>query len=146
MADIEHQVTIARPIGEVYNAVTAYEDSAGLQRWQPELESVGVTAGNPLRTGSMIAMTRRFMGSRIFVNVDVIELQRNKRFEIKGVHGRFPFRREIEFSPSGRDTLIRDNITLRMSWLFFWYRPFVRSTLSRQTAREWANLKRELES
>src|SRR5262245_52671691 len=125
MADIEHQVTIARPIGEVYNAVTAYEDSAALQLWQPELEAVGVTAGKPLRTGSMIAMTRRFMGSRIFVNVDVIELQRNKRFEIKGVHGRFPFRREIEFAPSGRDTLIRDSITLRIGWLFFWYRPFV---------------------
>jgi hypothetical protein len=63
MADITHQITIGRPITEVFNAVTDLEDAASLQRWQPALISTGVTAGNPLRTGSMVAMSRRFKGS-----------------------------------------------------------------------------------
>jgi hypothetical protein len=94
----------------------------------------------------MVAMSRRFKGSKIFLNVDVIDLQRNKRLELKGIHGRFPYHREIEFSPSGRETLINDKITLRVGWLFFWYGPFVRSALSRQTAQEWQNLKTLFES
>lgn len=146
MADIEHQLTISRPITEVYNAITNYEDLDELRKWQPDLFSVGVTAGNPLRAGSMIAMTRRFMGGKIFVNTDVLEIQRNKRIEVKGIHGRFAFRREIELTPSGRDTVVHDSITLKIGWIFFWYRPFVRSALSKQTAREWTNLKDVLES
>jgi carbon monoxide dehydrogenase subunit G len=146
MADIEHQMTIARPVTEVYSALTDYDNLAEMQRWQPATLSLSVTAGNPLRAGTMIAMTRRFMGGKIFVNVDVLEIQRNKRIELKGVHGRFPFRREIEINPSGRETLIHDSIYLKTSWLFFWYRPFVIRALTRQTTQEWANLKKMLET
>lgn len=146
MADIEHQLTIARPITEVYNALTNFDNVDEMRKWQPDTLSVGVTAGNPLRAGSMIAMTRRFMGSKIFVNTDVLEIQRNKRIELKGIHGRFPFRREIELNPSGRDTVINDNITLHISWFFFWYRPFVRGALNKQTAQEWSRLKQLLET
>ena len=38
MADIEHQITISRPITEVYKAVTAYEDTEALQNWQTDLK------------------------------------------------------------------------------------------------------------
>lgn len=146
MADIEHQITIAHPITEVYRAVTDYENPEVLQSWQRDLRTLGITAGDPLRTGSMIAMKRRFLGSDIFVNLDVTDLQRNKRFELKGIHGRFAYQREIEFAPSGRETLINDKINLRASWFLFWYRPFVRSAIQRQTRREWENLKRQLEA
>jgi hypothetical protein len=145
MADIEQQITIARPVSDVYNAITDYENLEAMKKWQPDTLSLGVTAGSPLRAGSMIAMTRRFMGSKIFVNVDVMEVQRNKRFEVKGIHGRFPYRREIELSPAGRETAIRDNIFIKTGWLFFWYRPFVQRAIASQTAKEWQNLKALLE-
>lgn len=145
MADIEHQVTIARPISEVYKAVTDYGDTEAMQEWQSDLKTVGITAGDPLRTGSMIGMTKRFISSIIFVNVDVSELQRNKRFEIQGVHGRFFLRREIEFTPSGRETVIKDKITLRVGWFLFWYRPIVKGALRSQTEKEWQKLKQLLE-
>jgi uncharacterized membrane protein len=145
MADIEQQITIACPISEVYKAVTDYENSDVLKSWQRDLKAVGITAGNPLRTGSMIGMTKRFMAGEIFVNVDIVDLQRNKRFELKGVHGRFPFSRAIEFSPNGRETIVYDKITLRVGWLFFWYRSIVTGALHKQTAQEWQNLKQYLE-
>ena len=146
MADIEHQISIARPISDVFNAATQYEDETALRQWQTSIVSLGVTAGKPLRTGSMIGMTKRFMSGKVFVNFDVIDLQRNKRFEVKGVHGRFAFRREIEFSPSGRDTTIRDQITLQIPWLYILFRPFVRAALIKQTGQEWLALKKLLET
>jgi len=146
MADIEHSITINSNLIEVYKAVTAYGDADELKTWQTTIKSVGVTAGNPIRTGSMIAMKRQFILSEVFVNVDVVDLQRNKRFELKGVHGRFPFRREIEFSPNGRETQIKDRIWLKTGFIFFWWRPFVISALKSQTAKEWESLKQVLKA
>lgn len=140
MADIEHKLVIPHPISEVYTHVIEYENPDSMRRWQGDLISVGVTAGNPLRTGSMIGITRRFRGSTVFVNLDVIDLQRNKRFEVKGVHGRFAFHRIIEFSPNGRETNIHDQINLHMPWFFAPFRPLMHGSLSKQTEKEWLAL------
>lgn len=140
MADIEYKLTIKSNLVEVYKAVTAYEDDGSLKEWQPKLKSVGVTAGNPLRTGSMIGMRRQFVMSEIFVNADVVDMQRNKRFELQGVHGRFRFRREIEFASSGRETIVTDRITVKIGWMFFFWKPVVISTLRNQISQEWRNL------
>lgn len=145
MADIEHQITIKNNLVEVFKAATAYEDEETLKQWQTALKTVGVTAGNPLRTGSMIGMKRKFITAEIFVNVDVTDLQRNKRIALTGIHGRFPFSREIEFVSSGRETQINDRITLKTGILFFWWRPFALNALRSQTAQEWNNLKQLLD-
>ncbi len=140
MANVEFSTTIARPVSDVFSAATSFDNLEALRKWQPDLLNVGITAGDPLRTGSMIAMTRRFLGSQIYV----IDYQRNKRIELKGMHGRFPYRREIEFTPSGRETLVSDKITMPIGWLFFWYRPFVWGAVRRQISAEWQNLKTQL--
>ena len=145
MATIETSITIGKPISDVYRAVTAYDSPGEMQKWRTAVQSIGITAGSPLRTGSMIAMTKMFLGSKIFVNVDITDLQRNKRIELKGMHGRFPFTRSIEFSPSGRETIIRDKIDVRTSWVFFFYTPFLTSNLTRQVKQEWQALKQLLE-
>ncbi len=146
MAKIESSITIGKPISDVYGAVTAYDSPDEMKQWRTAIQSIGITAGNPLRTGSMIAMTKQFLGSSIFVNADVTDLQRNKRVELKGMHGRFPFTRSIEFSPSGRETVIRDKIEVRTSWIFFFYAPFLTSNLNRQVKQEWQALKQLLEN
>src|SRR5690349_10533210 len=101
MADVEHKLSIARPVSDVFKAVSDYENTEAMQKWQPTLKSMGITEGNPVRTGSMVAMTRSFMGGNVFVNLDVLDLQRNKRLELSGMHGGFRYRREIEFVPNG---------------------------------------------
>jgi len=146
VATIENSVTIAHPISDVYRTVTNYDAPEEMKQWRQSIENIGITAGSPLRTGSMIAMTKRFRGSSIFVNLDVTDLQRNKRVELKGMHGRFPYVRSIEFSPSGRETVIRDKIELRTHWIFFLYTPFLTNALTRQVKQEWQALKQMMES
>ncbi|MEM9951648.1 MAG: hypothetical protein AAF846_08620 [Chloroflexota bacterium] len=140
MADIEHSVAIPQNIVKVYQAVTDYDSGETIKEWQPTLKTVGVTAGKPIRTGSMIALKKHFIMSEIFVNADVVDMQRNKYFKLKGFHGRFPFEREIEFAPNGRETLVKDRIWIKTGWLFFWWRPMVISSLRSQTAAEWKKL------
>jgi len=146
VATIENSITIGRPISDVYRTVTDFSNSERMKAWRTSVQSIGITAGDPLRTGSMIAMTKHFLGSAIFVNVDITDLQRNKRVELKGMHGRFPYVRSIEFAPSGRETVVRDHIEIRTPWIFFFYTPFLTSSLKRQTQQEWQALKEMLES
>lgn len=145
MASIESGVTIQAPVSKVYEKVTAFEGGE-VQEWRESVETVNITAGNPLRAGSMIAMTKRFRGSSIFLNVDVVDLQRNKKVSLQGMHGRFRYRRDIEFTPISRETRVSDRIQLDLGWFWFWYAPLVSASLRRQTQREWQQLKQLLES
>ena len=145
MADIDHKLNIARPVSDVFKAATDYENVEAIKTWQPAVKSLGITEGSPLRTGSMIAMSRAFMGGKTFVNLDVLDYQRNKRFEVQGIHGSFRFRREIEFVPNGRETSISDKISVQTGFIWFWYRPFLLAALKNQTAQEWQSLKKQLE-
>ena len=141
--EITHEITIQASISPVFKAVADFENA---DTWQPDVVNVGLTAAKPLRTGSMVAMTKKFMGGEIFINADVTEYVPNKRIELKGVHGRFRFLREIEFTPMGGTTQINDRFAVSMGWFWFWYKPFFLRALRNQTADEWQRLKAQLES
>lgn len=143
MASVEYSIAIQAPVTKVFKEATDYDT---MHRWQADLVSVNVTAGNPLRSGSIISMQRHFQTSDIFVNADVIDFQRNKRLEMRGIHGRFRFTRVIEFQPGGGETIIRDQFDIKTGIIFFWYAPIMTGNLKRQIAREWGNLKDMLES
>lgn len=142
MADeIKHEVTIAAPVSTVFNAVADFESA---KQWQPALESVGLTAAKPLRTGSMVSMTKNHLAGSVFINADVTDYKPNKRIELKGMYGRFRFLREMEFTPLGGETLINDRIVVSISWLWFWYKPFWLQKLRQITAEEWQQLQQQL--
>lgn len=137
MTEIENRITIKSTIFDVFKHVADFEKWA---EWQNDTLSVTVTSGEPVRAGTMVAMMRRFLGSKIFVNFDVLDFQRNKVIEMTGVHGRFAFRRKIEFASGGGETQIIDSMRLRVPWLWFWYRPFLSSALNRQLKNDWQQL------
>ena len=141
--EIKHEITIQASISQVFKAVADFENA---DTWQSDVVNVGLTAAKPLRTGSMVAMTKKFMGSETFINADVTEYIPNKRIELKGVHGRFRFLREIEFTPMGGSTKINDRFAISMGWFWFWYKPFFLRALRNQIADEWQTLNAQLES
>ena len=146
MALIEIDITINKPISDVFKAVTAYDNETDMKQWRSSIESIGITAGNPLRAGSMIAINKQFMGSSTFVNADILTIERNKILQLKGYYGRFPFTRTIEFTPNGRDTVVRDKVNVQAPWIWFWYTPFFNRALRSQLMTEWKALKQKLEA
>lgn len=146
MADITHTIQIKHNLVGIFKAVTAYDDVQAMQQWQPSLQAAQVTAGDPLRTGSMIALRKRFFMSDIFINADVVDLQRNKRIALKGIHGRFPFQRTIEFSSDHAATTIQDSISIHTGFLYLLWRPILVQMLRQQTATEWRTLQAHLSS
>jgi uncharacterized membrane protein len=139
---IENSVTIQKPIFDVFRMATDFDSFA---TWQPATKLVKVTPNDPVRTGSMIYMEKSLPTGLTFINADLIDYQRNKVMEMKGVFGRFKFTRKTEFITSGRDTIVKDRLEMPTGCIYFWYAPLLRRMIEGQTKREWAVLKQRLE-
>ncbi len=141
MPKFETQVLINRPVFQVFRYVGDFTNDAN---WR-NVSNVGITSGDPIRTGSMVAMTRRILGRKGFVNCDVTDYERNKRIELKGSYWGFPFVSTIIFDHRGQQTNIRETLEIRTRW-FFWFGIFFNLTLSRLLQREYDALKQVLDS
>jgi hypothetical protein len=139
MPVIEQTATIQKPLFDVFRVAT---DFAQWSTWQNGVKNVALISGDPIRTGTMVSMER---GST-FINADVTDYQRQKVLSLNGVWGRFRFTRHIEFGANGRETTIRDKMTVQTGFLWFWYNPILTARLNSQIKSDWANLKKQLES
>lgn len=141
MPKFENQVLINRPVFQVFKYVGDFRNDV---HWR-NVHGVGITSGDPIRAGSMVAMTRRLMGRKGFVNSDVIDYERNRKIELKGSYWGFPFIATITFEHRGQQTNVKETLDIRTRWMF-WFGLFFSMTLKGALHKEWAALKHLLDS
>ena len=141
MPKFENQVLINRPVFQVFSFVGDFTNE---DQWR-DVQNIGITSGNPIRAGSMVAMTRRIMGRKGFVNSDVTDFERNKRIELKGSYWGFPYICTMTFEHRGQQTNVRESLDIRTRWMF-WFGFFFNLTLKGALRRELDNLKQLLDS
>ena len=141
MPKFENQVLINRPVFEVFKFVGDFNNDV---QWR-NVQGIGITSGDPIRAGSMVAMTRRIMGRRGFVNSDVTDYERNKKIELKGSYWGFPFVSTLTFEHRGQQTNVKEDLNIRTRWMF-WFAIFFNLTLNRALSSELENLKQLLDS
>ncbi len=141
MPHVSYHTTLNAPLFDVFKLAT---DFTAMPTWSRETRSVHLMNADPLRAGSMITIERTFGGSLIFINADLIEFQRNKSYDMSGVHGRFRFRRTIEFTANSGQTQVRDNFYVYTSALYFWYNPILKANMAGYLKSEWAQLAKAL--
>ncbi len=141
MPKFENQILINRPVFQVFQYVGDFNNDV---HWR-KVQGVGITSGSPIRAGSMVAMTRRIMGRRGFVNSDVTVYERNKKIEFKGSYWGFPFICTLTFEHRGQQTNIRESLDIRTRWMF-WFGIFFNTALKGLLRKELANLKQLLDS
>ncbi len=140
MPKFETQVLINKPVFQVFRYVGDFNNDVN---WR-NVKNVGITSGDPIRAGTMVAMTRRIVGRNGFVNSDVTDYERNKKIELKGSYWGFPFVSTITFDHRGQQTNIRETLDIRTRW-FFWFGIYFNLTLKGVLRREWDNLKQVLD-
>ena len=141
MPKFETQVLINRPVYQVFRYVGDFKNDV---HWR-NVENIGITSGDPIRAGSMVAMTRRIVGRKGFVNCDVTDYERNKKIELKGSYWGFPFVSAMTFDHRGQQTNIRESLEIRTRW-FFWFGIFFNLTLKGVLRRELEQLKQLLDA
>lgn len=139
---IEYTTTVQKALPEVWRMATDYDE---FPNWQPATRTAKVNPNDPIRAGSMLYLEKMHPLGLTFINADLVEFQRNKLVEMKGIYGRFRFRRTTEFMSGGRETTIRDRLEMNPGFLYFWYTPWLRATLTRQMREEWKILKQTVE-
>ena len=141
MPKFENQVLINRPVFQVFKYVGDFRNDV---HWR-NVHGLGITNGDPIRAGSMVAMTRRLMGRRGFVNSDVTDYERNRKIELKGSYWGFPFIATITFEHRGQQTNVKETLDIRTRWMF-WFGLFFSVTLKSALRKEWTALKQLLDS
>ncbi len=141
MPKFENQILIDRPIFDVFNYMGDFKNDTN---WR-NVKGVGITSGDPIRAGSMVAMTRPIMGRKGFVNGDVIEYDRNKKIEMKGSFWGFPFSYSVEFERRGQQTNVIERLDISTRWMI-WFGLFFNLSLGKTLASELSNLKQLLDS
>ena len=141
MPKFENQVLINRPVFQVFKYVGDFRNDV---HWR-NVYGVRITSGDPIRAGSLVAMTRRLMGRKGFVNSDVTDYERNRKIELKGSYWGFPFIATITFEHRGQQTNVKETLDIRTRWMF-WFGFFFSMTLKGALRKEWAALKHLLDS
>ena len=141
MPKFENQVLINRPVFQVFSFVGDFNNEV---HWR-SVQNVGITSGSPIRAGSMVAMTRRIVGRKGFVNSDVTDFERNKRIELKGSYWGFPYICTMTFEHRGQQTNVRESLDIRTRWMF-WFGMFFNLTLKGVLRRELDKLKQLLDA
>ncbi len=144
MPQVEHTITINRPVGEVFRLVADFRNDP---QWQKDVVEVHQTEGST-RIGTMVTEKRnlRVWTWRLDLNVDVVDYQPNKLIEIKGVIGQFPVLGRYEFSFSRGTTQFTQSFDIRMGFLYGVFSPFLRGAVLRRTRNSMDALKQLLEA
>lgn len=101
---VEHEVTINRPVGDVFSYVA---DPANLPSWQDSLHEVHRADDGPVRVGSRWSEKRTVMNRDMEASVEVVELQPDSRFTVESVSGSVQMRVEHDFAPAGDGTKVK---------------------------------------
>lgn len=141
MPTFENQVLIERPVFDVFKYVGDFNNDV---HWR-NVRNIGITSGDPIRPGSMVAMTRPLLGRKGFVNCDVVDYDRNKKIELKGSFWGFPFVKTIIFEHRGQQTNVREILNIRTRWMI-WFSLFFNLALKGTLSKEWSQLKQILDS
>jgi len=101
---VEHEVTINRPVGDVFAYIT---DPANLTLWQEGLHDINREDDGPVGLGSRWTEKRTVMNRDMDASVEVVEYQPDSRFTIQSVSGSVQMRVEHDLSSSGAGTKLR---------------------------------------
>ena len=88
--DVVSDIVIARPRGEV-SAYSSDPDNA--TSWYVNIKAVQWKSPKPVTVGSQFAFTARFLGRDLSYTYEVVDLQPEKRFVMRGPKGHSRWRR-----------------------------------------------------
>lgn len=95
--DVLTEIDIGLPVVTV-GAYAA--DPSNAPEWYVNIESARWKTGPPLRVGSVVAFTARFLGRRLAYDYEVVELVPGERLVMRTADGSFPMETTYTWTPT----------------------------------------------
>lgn len=142
--DVLTEITIGRPAGVVADYAA---NPSNAPAWYANIESAQWQTEPPLRTGSQVAFTARFLGRRLAYTYRITEFVPAQRLVMRTAQGPFPMETTYTWQPiddrSTRMTLRNRGEPAGFSKLAT---PFMTAAIRRANRKDLDNLRRILET
>jgi len=142
--DVLTEITISRPAAKVAGYAA---DPANAPAWYANIESAQWQTDPPLRTGSKVAFTARFLGRQLAYTYQITEFVPEQRLVMRTEQGPFPMETTYTWQPAGdratKMTLRNRGEPTGFSSLAS---PFMAAAIRRANRKDLAKLRRILES
>jgi uncharacterized protein YndB with AHSA1/START domain len=142
--DVQVETTIARPVADV---AAFAGDPSNAPRWYANIRSVEWKTEPPVRQGSRMTFTARFLGRTLVYTYEIAELQPGRRLVMRTEQGPFPMETTYTWEPVGGGAT---RMTLRNRGEPAGFakvtKPLMVAAMRRATTKDLARLKRILES
>ena len=142
MFQVRVQVTIRRPVDEVFEYLANFENNP---KWQGGMKEATFTSEGPLRVGSTYDQVASFLGRRVESSFEVIAYEAGRMVKATTTSGSFPitFTRKVSALESG--TEVSAIIEGDASGFFQIAAPILKMLVQRSINADYKNLKKVLE-
>jgi len=142
MTHIQYNITIQRPIDDVFTYITSLERIA---EWQRGVVRSELRSGGQLRSGAKVVEVRSFMGREIEAPWEVTAYQPPHVRGFKITEGPLQVDGAMRFVRDGSGTRVSFEAEMRGRGLFRLLETLIVAMIRRQTARDFETAKRILE-
>ena len=144
MATVQASVTIARPVADVYRVLTTPELTP---RWSASAIEEHVTTPGPAAVGSRRrAMVRRLGGGTTENEIEITELEPERRVAVRSIESMVPFTSSWTFTPVGDGTRVDWGWDFQLTGALRLLGPVLSWSFARSFRRDLDRLKATMES
>jgi uncharacterized membrane protein len=139
----EVDITINRPIQEVFAYVSDFQNST---KWQTGLVEIKEISEGPLTVGSKFSAVRNVMGDMLESVIQITNLNQNRLFAYKSISGSSPFKQSFLFETTARGTKVTTLFELFPTTLLDLAESLIATGLKRGMDADFDRLKIQLET
>jgi carbon monoxide dehydrogenase subunit G len=143
MINIDHTVTVDRPLEEVWDFVS---DPANNPQWQSGVELSDQSPSGPIKVGTRVHIVRRFMGQKIEVVFEITVFEPNAQFTFKSLSGPLPISGSIAMAATDRGTEVAYHATGEAAGVLGLGETIISGLVNKQLGDDLRALKKLLES
>jgi carbon monoxide dehydrogenase subunit G len=143
MTTITQSVTVERPVAEVWDFISNFENTT---RWSRGVLAARQTSHGPLGVGSTLQTVVKAFGRRRTADYLVTEFQPNHAFAFQVSSGPMSSRARYSLEPAGVGTRLTASGEAEATGLYKLLAPILVRIVKRHSEDDLANLKRILEA
>ena len=140
---VENTIVINRPVETVY---TYLADVRNNPKWQVGILETRVETDGPATVGTKITDVRTFIGRKIEITYEIVEMVPNKLLGLKSISGPFPFKGTTTLDSVDGGTRVTTAFEMEATGFFKLAEGLVTSGLKKDLESSFAKLKEILEA
>ena len=142
-AKVEHSLVIHQPVEKVYTYLSEVRNNP---KWQVGILETRAEPDGPTQVGTKVTDVRSFIGRKLGMSYEVVEMELNSTLSLKSISGPLPFEGTTTLHSLDEGTQVNVTFQMEVSGVFKLAEGLVASNLKKDLETSFAQLKTLLEN